>query len=158
MDYFLLWFQFSRRIAAETLATKARMRAKQLSMASIARVIWLCARVRYCLNILYWRLDTRYEAHSSSFSFLCLSLPFFLAPSQPFLSSLPFFSSRTRHRGCRAKARRRARNILAQLCFAPDDSQHYRSLGVDASFLSPYPGISILLYILYILPLLPFSF
>ena len=44
MDYFLLWFQFSRRIAAETLATKARMRAKQLSMASIARVIRLCAR------------------------------------------------------------------------------------------------------------------
>ena len=52
MDYFLLWFQFSRRIAAETLATKARMRAKQLSMASIARVIRLCVRVRYCPNIL----------------------------------------------------------------------------------------------------------
>ena len=87
-----------------------------------------------------------------------LSLSLFLTPSQPFLSSLPFFSSRTRHRGCRAKARRRARNILAQLCFAPDDSQHYRSLGVDASFLSSYPGIPILLHTLYILPLLPLSF
>ena len=104
-----------------------------------------------------------FSSSSSSFFPLLLlhfspSLSLFLAPSQPFLSSLPFFSSRTRHRGCRAKARRRARNILAQLCFAPDDSQHYRSLGVDASFLSPYPGIPILFHTLYILPLLPFSF
>ena len=84
-----------------------------------------------------------------SFLLLLLLLPSFLslfsAISQPFPSSLPFFFSRTRHRGCRAKARRRARNILAQLCFAPDDSQHYRSLGVDASFFLPYPGIPILL-------------
>ena len=92
----------------------------------------------------------------SSSSFLSLSL--FLATSRPFLSSLPFFFSRTRHRGCRAKARGRARNILAQFCFAPDDSQHYRSLGVDASFFLPYPGIPILLHSLSILLLLHFSF
>ena len=102
----------------------------------------------------------------SFFLSLFLSLPLspylpsslFSATSRPFLSSLPFFFSRTRHRGCRAKARRRARNILAQLCFAPDDSQHYRSLGVDASFFLPYPGIPILLHTLSILILLPFSF
>ena len=88
------------------------------------------------------------------FSFFSLSL--FLATSRPFLPSVPFFFSRTRHRGCRAKARRRARNILAQLCFAPDDSQHYRSLGVDASFFLPYPGIPILLHTLFVPLLLPF--
>ena len=61
----------------------------------------------------------------------------------PLLSGFfPFFFSRTRHRGCRAKARRQATtNILAQLCFAPGDSQHYRSLGVDASFFT-IPGYS----------------
>ena len=80
--------------------------------------------------------------------FFFFSFSLFLATSRPFLSSLPFFFSRTRHRGCRAKARRRARNILAQLCFAPEDSQHYRSLGVDASFFFPYPGIPILLHTL----------
>ena len=63
----------------------------------------------------------------------------FTATLWPFLSSLPFFFSRTSHRGCQVKARRQARNILAQLCFALDDSQHYRSLGVDASF-STIPG------------------
>ena len=91
---------------------------------------------------------------------LHFSLSVSLLDSLPAISLLSsfFFFSRTRHRGCRAKARRRARNILAQLCFAPDDSQHYRSLGVDASFLSPYPGIPILFHTLYILPLLPFSF
>ena len=93
---------------------------------------------------------------SSSSSLSSLSLSLFLATSRPFLSSLPFFFSRTRHRGCRAKARRRARNILAQLCFAPDDSQHYRSLGVDASFFLPYPGIPILLHTLFVPLLLPF--
>ena len=92
---------------------------------------------------------------SSSSSFLSLSLLDSL-PAISLLSSF-FFFSRTRHRGCRAKARRRARNILAQLCFAPDDSQHYRSLGVEASFFLPYPGIPILLHTLYILLLLHFS-
>ena len=86
------------------------------------------------------------------------SLSLFLATSRSFLSSLPFFFSRTRHSGCRAKARRRARNILAQLCFAPDDSQHYRSLGVDASFFLPYPGIPILLHTLLFLSYFLFSF
>ena len=102
--------------------------------------------------------------------FFCLLLFLLLLFSLSLLDYLPaisllfsffffffFFSSRTRHRGCRAKARRRARNILAQLCFAPDDSQHYRSLGVDASFFLPYPGIPILLHTLSILLLLPFS-
>ena len=95
------------------------------------------------------------------FVFLLLLLHFSLSlldslPAISLLSSF-FFFSRTRHRGCRAKARRRARNILAQLCFAPDDSQHYRSLGVEASFFLPYPGIPILLHILSILLLLHFS-
>ena len=44
-----------------------------------------------------------------------------------------FFQDSTR--GCRAKVWRRTRNIPAQLCFAPDDSQHYRSHGVDASLI-----------------------
>ena len=101
----------------------------------------------------------RYKsAHSYGSLSPSLSLSLFSATSRPFLSSLPFFLSRTRHRGCQAKARLRARNILAQLCFAPDDSQHYRSLGVDASFFLPYPGIPILLHTLSILLLLPFSF
>ena len=90
------------------------------------------------------------------FSFFSLSLLGYL-PAISLLSPL-FFFSRTRHRGCRAKARRRARNILAQLCFAPDDSQHYRSLGVDASFFLPYPGIPILLHTLLFLSYFLFSF
>ena len=84
---------------------------------------------------------------------LSLSLSSWLPPGH--FSPLFLFSSH-RHRGCRAKARRRARNILAQLCFAPDDSQHYRSLGVDASFFLPYPGIPILLHTLFVPLLLPF--
>ena len=82
----------------------------------------------------------------------------FTATLWPFLSSLPFFFSRTSHRGCQVKAQRQARNILAQLCFALDDSQHYRSLGVDASFFSPYPGIPILLHTLLFLSYFLFSF
>ena len=47
--------------------------------------------------------------------------------------------------------------ILAQLCFAPCDSQHYRSLGDDASFVTISRGIPILLHTLSVLLLLPFS-
>ena len=39
------------------------------------------------------------------------------------------------------KAWRQATDILAQLCLVPGDSQHYRSLGVDASFFT-IPGYS----------------
>ena len=36
----------------------------------------------------------------------------------------------------------RVRNILAQLCYAPDDSRAtFRSLGVDASIVLIYPGL-----------------
>ena len=86
--------------------------------------------------------------------FLLFSL--FSATSRPFLSSLPFFFLRTRHRGFQAKAWCRARNILAQLCFTPDDSQHYRNLGVDASLFLPYSSTPILLHTPSILLLLPF--
>ena len=47
--------------------------------------------------------------------------------------------------------------ILAHLCFAPGDSQHYRSLGGDASFVTIPRGIPILLHTLSVLLLLPFS-
>ena len=66
MDAFILWFQFCCPIPAGPLATLARMRAKQLSKASTALVIWLCACVRKVPFefFLYWSLDTRHEAQS----------------------------------------------------------------------------------------------
>ena len=53
MDAFILWFQFCCPIPAAPLATLARMRAKQLSKASTALVIWLCACVRYRSSFSY---------------------------------------------------------------------------------------------------------
>ena len=72
-----------------------------------------------------------YLSHKIFFYYHILYITIFYSP----FFSVCFYFLKDSTRECRAKVRRRTRNIPAQLCFAPDDSQQFkRALGVDASF------------------------
>ena len=73
----------------------------------------------------------------------------------PLLSSFPSQGFDTEDVGLRSAGLETT--ILAQLCFAPGDSHHYRSIGGDASFVTIPWGIPILPLALPVLLLLPFS-